>query len=109
MEVPMIDGLRVEVPTKEIAQLLDERIKEHRENAEEDEASAKKFTDTEREDDDDAIYDVNPVKRLHRRAAQERDREASLTFLRDHLVKGEVYSLTADDLRTLEILQGRMY
>lgn len=105
----MIDGLRVEVPAKEIAQLLDERIKEHRGNGEEDEASAKKFTTTERDDDDEGIYEVSPAKRLHRRAAQERDREASLTFLRDHLVKGEVYSLTADDLRTLEILQGRMY
>ena len=106
----MIEGLKLEVPAKEIAQLLDERIKEHRENAEEDEASAKRLTGTEREDDDDdGIYDVNPIKRLQRRAAQERERETALTFLRDHLVKGEVYRLTADDLRTLEVLQTRMY
>ena len=77
----MIDGLRVEVSAKEIVQLLDERIKEHRENAEEDESSAKKFTSTERDDGDDCIYEASPAKRLQRRAAHERDREASLTVV----------------------------
>jgi hypothetical protein len=46
---------------------------------------------------------------LRRRAQRERERAEALTFMRNHVVRGETYRLTADDLRTLELLPDRYY
>ncbi len=106
----MIDGMKVDVTAEEIVQLLEERIEEHRTNAEADEASAARLEGTDRSDDEvDSMFEEPTATRLRRRSQRERDREQSLTFLRNHVVVGETYRLTTDDLRTLEILQGRLY
>ena len=52
----MIDGLRLDVSADEIVKLLEQRITEHRENADADEDNAKKLDALKRPDDlEDAI------------------------------------------------------
>ena len=104
----MIEGLRLDVTADEIVKLIDQRIAEHAENAATDEADAKKFDVTARTDEDDEYADEMSVgARLRRRAQRERERADALSFMRNHVVRGETCRLTNDDLRTLEILPGR--
>ena len=104
----MIEGLRLDVTADEIVKLIDQRITEHTENAANDEADAKKFDVTARTDEDDEYADEMSVgARLRRRAQRERERADALGFMRNHVVRGETYRLTNDDLRTLEILPTR--
>ena len=104
----MIDGLKLDVTADEIVKLLDERINEHVAGADADESNAQKLARTE--DDDDCCEDETPVStRLRRRAQRERERADALTFMRNHVVRGETYRLTAEDLRILELLPDRYY
>ena len=105
----MIDGLRLDVTADEIVKLLDQRIVEHTQHAADDETDAKKLDATARTDEDDDEYsdDLSVGARLRRRAQRERERAEALAFMRDHVVRGETYRLTNDDLRTLEILPTR--
>jgi hypothetical protein len=106
----MIDGLRLDVTADEIVRLLDERIAEHGANAASDDANAQKLEAVKRpEEVDDDIWedDGSAVARLRRRAQRERDRCEALTFMRAHVIRGETYRLSTEDLRTLEILDGR--
>lgn len=104
----MIDGLKLDVTADEIVKLLDERINEHVEGADADESNAQKFLRSD--DDDDGCGDEAPVStRLRRRAQRERERADALTFMRNHVVRGETYRLTAEDLRILELLPDRYY
>lgn len=108
----MIDGLRLDVSADEIVKLIDQRIAEHRVNADADDQNAKKLELLKRPDDlEDDIWDgdVTATSRLKRRAMRERERIDTLTFMRDHVIRGETYRLTNDDLRTLEILDTRPY
>lgn len=109
----MVDGLKLEVTADEIAQLLDERIAEHHANAEADETSAKRLEETDRTDDsgDDEVWhpDAPAAPRLRRRAQRERERKEALTFMRNHLVRGETYRLTTEDLRVLEVLPAHYW
>jgi hypothetical protein len=107
----MIEGLRVDVSADEIVKLLDQRIAEHRDNAEIDDENAKKLDAVKRPDDlEDDIWvdDATATSRLRRRAQRERSRMEALMFMRDHVIRGEIYRLTTDDLRTLEILEDRL-
>jgi hypothetical protein len=106
----MIDGLRLDVSADEIVKLLEQRISEHRENAEADEDNAKKLDALKRPDDlEDEIWveDSTATSRLRRRAQRGRNRIEALKFMRDHVIRGETYRLTNEDLQTLEILEGR--
>lgn len=105
----MIEGLRLDVTADEIVKLIDQRIAEHSENATVDEADAKKFEATARNDDaeDDFTGEISVGARLRRRAQHERERVEALSFMRGHVVRGETYRLTNEDLRTLEILPTR--
>ena len=105
----MIEGLRLDVTADEIVKLIDQRITHHTENAETDEADAKKLDATVRADDEDDEYaeEMSVGARLRRRDQRERERADALSFMRNHVVRGETYRLTNDDLRTLEILPGR--
>lgn len=109
----MIDGLRLDVTADEIATLLDRRIAEHQAKADADEGSARKLKDADRVDDDDddefSAYGEPASERLRRRAQRQRDRKDALMFMRNHLVRGETYRLSTDDLRTIEVLQGRYW
>lgn len=105
----MIDGLRLDVSADELVTLLDERIAEHTKNAAEDDDQAQKLDTTKRTNDidDDWFDESSPCVRLRRRALLERERAEALTFMRNHVARGETYRLTEGDLRTLEILRGR--
>jgi len=108
----MIDGLRLDVTADEIVRLLDERISEHSANAASDDENAQKLEAVKRPDDiEDEVWedDSTAVARLRRRAQRERERSEALTFMRGHLIRGETYRLSTDDLRTLEILAGRAW
>jgi hypothetical protein len=110
LEETMIDGLRLDVTADEIVRLLDERIAEHSANAVSDDQNAQKLDALKRPDDvDDEIWedDSSAVARLRRRAQRERERSEALTFMRGHVIRGETYRLSTEDLRTLEILDGR--
>lgn len=89
--------------------LIDQRITEHTANAATDEADAKTFEATARTDDDDDEYadEMSVGARLRRRAQRQRERADALSFMRNHVVRGETYRLTNDDRRALEILPGR--
>ena len=105
----MIDGLRLDVTADEIVRLLDVRIAEHSAHAASDDENAQKLEAAKRSDDvEDEIWedDASAVARLRRRAQRERQRSDALTFMRGHVIRGETYRLTTDDLRTLEILGG---
>lgn len=104
----MIDGLKLDVTADEIVKLLDQRINEHTACADADESNAEKFEQTDG-DDDDGVDEVTVSTRLRRRAQRARDRAEALTFMRHHVVRGETYRLTAEDLRTLELLPDRYY
>ena len=107
----MIDGMRLDVSADEIARLLDIRIGEYLSRAEADEHNAKKLDGAEdgedADDDEIGIYGSSAATRLRRRAQRARERREALTFMRNHLVRGETYRLSADDLRVLEVLQDR--
>jgi hypothetical protein len=84
------------------------RIAEHRARAEADELSAKQLEGLDRAedagDDEIGLYGGSPATRLRRRAQRARERRDALTFMRNHLVRGETYRLTTDDLQVIEVL-----
>lgn len=99
----MIDGLRLDINADELVKLLDDRINEHIENADSDEENARRLDATKRAQEED--WEDDQGSRLRRRAQGERDRADALTFMRNHVIRGETYRLTENDLRTLEILR----
>ena len=101
----MIDGLRLDISADELVKLLEERINEHSENAETDEENARRLDATRRANDADEWDEDDQGMRLRHRAQMERDRANALTFMRNHVVRGETYRLTDQDLRTLEIVR----
>jgi len=109
----MIDGLKLDVSADEIVSLLDRRIAEHHAKAEADAGHAERLKGTDREDDEGEdeylAYGEPTADRLRRRAQRERDRKDALTFMRNHVVRGETYRLSTEDLRVIEILQGRYW
>ena len=106
----MIDGFRVEVTADEIVRHLEQRIRHHRDLADECVAKAKRLEALEPpEDEDDEDGQLSPCwpgyhDELQRRAARHRSRETLLTFFRDRIVANEIYLLTERDLRSLEWL-----
>ena len=59
-------------------------------------------------EDNDVVAELrgggSPRHSLERKHHQHKERAALLTFLRDHLVAGEVYRLDQEDLRFAELL-----
>lgn len=110
----MIEGLLIDVRADELTQRLDQRIAHHRAKASACEAQLAKFDlapDADDEDEDGAMDAFCGPERSHTRLARKRaehtTRAEMLTFIRDHLVPGEVYRLDEGDLRTAEILPRR--
>ena len=100
----MIDGLRLDISADELVKLLDERISDHNDNARTDDANAGRLDGTRRANDADECDDET-APRLRRRAQREREHAEALTFMRNHVIRGETYRLSEQDLRTLEILR----
>ncbi|MEO8678048.1 MAG: hypothetical protein ABI665_03325 [Vicinamibacterales bacterium] len=104
----MIDGMKLDVSADEIATVLEMRMAEHLARAEADEVNAKQLEGLDRAEDDGddgtGLYGGSPATRLRRRAQRARERRDALTFMRNHLVRGETYRLTTSDLEVIEVL-----
>jgi hypothetical protein len=105
----MIDGLKLDISADELVKLIDERITEHNENAQADDENARRLDGTRRANEADEWDDGDQGMRLRHRAQAERDRAGALTFMRNHVVRGETYRLSEDDLKTLEILRRNVW
>ncbi len=110
----MIEGLKLDVKAEELVRSLAERIRYHRSKAESYSAQIDKLGEVAsigEEEEEDVIAFTrgheSPRTSLERKVKEHVERAAILTFLRDHLVPGEVYRLSEQDLRMAEILPGR--
>jgi hypothetical protein len=105
----MIDGFRLDVTAEELASHLDARIRHHRERSLECGSKLRQLQSLAPTplDDDEEPFEMcasSRVSGLERTAARHRNREAFLSFARNHLVATEIYRLAEDDLRLLEWL-----
>jgi hypothetical protein len=103
-----IRGIHLDVPGRELAVRLTERIRWHRERADALIAQMKKVVDVEREAADDLVgllgrYE-SPRASLEKKVREHQERASFLTFVRDHISPEEVYRLDSADLRMTEIL-----
>jgi hypothetical protein len=109
-EGTVINGFRVEVTSDEIVRHLDQRIRHHRDLADECLAQAKGIVTLQPpgDDEDDQIGICWPgyQEELQRRAQRHRNRETLLLFFRDRVLANEIYLLSEPDLRWLEWLPG---
>ena len=109
----MIDGFRIEMTADELIQHLDARIHHHHSAASECDTKRIRFEAVGNvpEDEDAEVpflaawpgYGIE----LERRAEGHKRKEATLRFLRDHVVAREIYRLDEHDLRLLELWPRR--
>jgi hypothetical protein len=93
----MIDGLKVQMSTEELATRLAERILWHHQLAEEYE---EEFRKPEAQRDDPLM----PEHMIEHEMRQHQEEAATLTMLREHLVPNEIYRLTESDLRFADLV-----
>jgi hypothetical protein len=108
----VIDGLKLDVKSEELVARLDERIAVHRAKVEAYGAQLRKLGDIGPDpDDDDVVAELrgggSPRHGLERKHQRHIERVEWLTFVRDHLVSGEVYRMSEEDLRFAELLPDR--
>jgi hypothetical protein len=108
----MIEGLKLDVRAEELVAKLDERVAMHRAKAEAYGAQLRRLGDIGPDpEDEDVVAELrgrgSPRHSLERKHHEHTERVALLTFLRDHLVGGEVYRLSDEDLRFAELLPDR--
>lgn len=109
----MVDGFRIEMTADEIVQHLDARIHHHRTAASDCDARRLRFEAvgslTEEDDGEVPFLAGWPGygAELERRTEDHKRREATLAFLRDHVIAREIYRLGEQDLRLLELWPRR--
>ena len=111
----MVDGFRIEMTADELTQHLDARIQHHRAAATDCDTRRIRFEAVGRlpeEEDGEAEPPFLACwpgygEELERRAEGHRRKEATLTFLRDHVIAREIYRLGEHDLRLLELWPRR--
>lgn len=111
----MIEGLRFDITGGELQTRLDERIESCRGRTgnlvvQMDRLSEPGMDDTQDEDEPAPPFlcrTDSPVRATQRRLERLQNRIATLDFLREHLVRDEVYRLDIDDLAVLEIIPER--
>ena len=108
----MIEGLKLDVRAEELKTRIGARIAEHQARVDAYARQLKRLADIEPEpDDDDVVSEIrgggSPRSAVERKHQQHSERVSLLTFLRDHLVEGEVYRLSQEDLRFAEFLPDR--
>ena len=97
----MIEGLKIEIPTEELRAHIEGRARHHREKAEWYEGQVRNLRAgglSEHHVSND------PVSSLERSEDSHRERAAFFSFLAEHLIEGETYRLTEDDLARLEFV-----
>ena len=110
----MVDGFRIEMTADELIQHLDTRIQHHRTAATECDTKRIRFEAVgslpeEEEDGEVPFLAAWPGygAELERRAEGHKRKEATLAFLRDHVIAQEIYRLGEHDLRLLELWPRR--
>ena len=109
----MVDGFRIEMTADELMQHLDTRIQHHRSAATDCDARRIRFEAVgslpDEEESEAPFLACWPRygAELERRAESHKRKEATLTFLRDHVIAREVYRLGEHDLRLLELWPRR--
>jgi hypothetical protein len=109
----VVDGFRIEMTSDELIQHLEARIQHHRGAATDCETKRIRFEAIgslpEEEDGEMPLLAAWPGYgvELDRRVEGHRRKEATLTFLRDHVIAREIYRLGEHDLRLLELWPGR--
>ena len=95
----MIDGLRVQMTTGELSDRIARRIAWHRQSARE---YARELRLPERERTDPLL----PDHLIEQEMLEHSGQAAMLTLLRDHLVPGEIYLLSEQDLQFADLASG---
>jgi len=109
----MIDGFRIEMTADELIKHLDVRIAHHRIAAGECDAKRVRFEAVgslpDEEDGDAPFVALWPGygAELERLAEGHKRKEATLSFLREHVIASEIYRLSEHDLRLLELWPRR--
>jgi hypothetical protein len=109
----VIDGFRIELTADELVQHLDARIAHHRAAASECETKRIRFEAVgslaEDEESEVPFFGAWPGygAELERRVDGHKRKEATLRFLRNHVIAREIYRLSEDDLRLLEFWPRR--
>jgi hypothetical protein len=106
----VIEGLKLDISAAELTRRLSETIASHESRVSGCEHRLRRLGEIER------AVDLDPIElgweggysnlraALERKRTHHRDRALVLTFLRDHLVAGEVYRLSQEDLRLAEVI-----
>jgi hypothetical protein len=110
----MIEGIKLQLSTEEIRKTVQERIEYHQRKADWAKTEAKRLQ-PDQDDLDDEAESIgkytnstnNPVVSLKQTAKHHRDRATYFRFIEAHLVPNEIYVLTEEDLRRLEVLSNR--
>jgi hypothetical protein len=97
----MIEGLKIEIPTEELRQHIEGRSEHHRDKAEWYGGQVRSLRAGGLAE---SHVSNDPVSSLERSELNHRDKAAFFAFLADHLIEGETYRLTEDDLARLEFI-----
>jgi hypothetical protein len=108
----MIEGLRLDITGAELQTRIDERIEYYRGRTSsltgQLDRLAPELEDTRDDDEPHFPYrQDSPLRSTQRRIERLQARLLMLTFLREHLVRDEVYRVDTDDLTLIEILPER--
>jgi hypothetical protein len=109
----VVDGFRIEMTADELIRHLDARIAHHRAAASECETKRIRFEAVgnapEDEESEVPFFGAWPGygAELERRVEGHKRKEATLTFLRNHVIAREIYRLGEHDLRLLEFWPRR--
>ena len=108
----MIEGLKLDVRTEELKTRIGARIAEHQAKVDGYARQLQRLVDIGPDPEDDSVLSEfrgggSPRSAVERKHQQHSERVALLTFLRDHLVEGEIYRLSQEDLRFAEFLPDR--
>lgn len=98
----MIEGLHVEVSAEELAALMSAREAVLTQKAEQHEKQAEAIADAL---EGVARSSVDPKRELRERSQDYRQRAATMAFLRQHLIAGEVYRLEPEVLHRYGLLE----
>lgn len=98
----MIEGLKIEVESKELVELIDVRVEYHKGKAELYDSQLQLLKDEPGLENMDLSND--PRRSLRDKIRHHGDKVGFFSFLRDHVIPNETYRLTETDLLRLELL-----
>lgn len=98
----MIEGIKIDVTTKEMHDHIIKRAHVHSDKAARYERDVTALRNAGVEDEPRATS-VDPIRQLDHKVREHRDKAAFFFFMAEHLVEGEIYRLSESDLSRLEI------